>query len=164
MTADETSLLTETQQSDFCALLTLGCDRETACKYVGCSLDELRTAVDRESNFGKRILKAEAAVELKHMRNISKITEDPKEWKASIWWLEQHAPERFARRVDALPASKLRDLVTEVACAIGEEVTQEDDRRRMVKRLHQIADSLDEMFAPNRTAHEMDAEGVESEA
>ncbi len=152
MTRNETLPLDEDQKREFCTLLVLGCDRETACKYVGCSLDELREAVNCDADFGKRLLRAEATAELRHMRNVHTITENPKEWRASIWWLERRAPERFARGADALPAGKLRNLIAELACAIGEEVTHQEDRQRMVIRLLKITDSLDEMFAAQAVA------------
>ena len=80
------------------AILSIGCDRETAANYTNCSLSDIRREMLRDVAFAAEVLQAEAASELAHMRNVQNAAGENKNWRASVWWLERRSPERFGRR------------------------------------------------------------------
>ena len=52
----------------------------------------------RDADFAAEVRRAEAPVELSHMRNVQNAAQDGKNWRASVWWLERRSPERFGPR------------------------------------------------------------------
>jgi len=138
--------LTSEQQRDVCLVLSLGCDREAAVKYVGCSLEELHREMIGDSAFAADVRRAEAASEMMHMRNVQNAARDEKHWRASVWWLERRAPERYGRRaVEAVTLRQLESFIALLVSAVMDEVRAADDRQRLLARLQHVADSLDEL-------------------
>lgn len=136
--------LSEAQQRECCMLLSIGCDRQMVCHYLGISVGALSKLLRRDAAFNQRVLRAEATAELKQMQNLCEATKDPKNWRASVWWLETRSPERFARRnPQTVTVAELEELVDQLAQAIAIEVGEEQDRRRLLDRLQQIAGSED---------------------
>jgi hypothetical protein len=137
---------TSEQKRDICLVLSLGCDRETAFKYVGWSLEELRREMLRDQAFAAELRRAEAASELMHMRNVQNAARDEKHWRASVWWLERRAPERYGRRAaETVTLRQLESFVALLVSAVTDEVQAVEDRQRLLTRLQQIADALDEL-------------------
>jgi hypothetical protein len=135
--------LSQQQQHDVCLIVSVGCDRLAAAKYVGCSLADLRRAMQNVPQFAADVRRAEAAIEMTHMRNVQSAARDEKNWRASVWWLERRAPERYGRRdAGAVTAQQLEAFVAQLAAAVAEEVHDADDRQRLVTRLHRVAVSV----------------------
>lgn len=129
-------------------MISIGCDRETACNYLNMTASELRDELQQDAVFRKRILRAEATPEFNHMRNLFNAAKEEKNWRASVWWLERRSPERYARRApDAVSAAQLRQVIEELADAIVGEVDHQKDRHRLLDRLRKIAQKMHgEMF------------------
>jgi len=129
-------------------MVSMGCDRETAYKYLGVTAAELRNELEQDQNFKKQLLRAEATSEFHHMRNMHNATKDEKHWRASVWWLERRSPERYARRApDAVTEAQLRQIIEALADAIAGEVANHEDRHRLLERLTQVAQRLqDDLF------------------
>ena len=73
MTLDNISpTLTDEQKGRIYGILAVGCDRQTAADYIGCSLADLRNMMQRDSAFAKDVRRAEAEIELKHMNIVKK--------------------------------------------------------------------------------------------
>lgn len=141
--------MTDDQKRETCLIVSIGCDRETACKYLGCSLSQLRREMKQDRTFAERLLRAEATPELAHMRNLHSATKDEKNWRASVWWLERRAPERYGRRTPgAVTENQLREVIDELAEVIAGEITCPDDRLRLLRRLGAIVEALQ----PNRAS------------
>ncbi|MCG8451383.1 MAG: hypothetical protein MI725_17595, partial [Pirellulales bacterium] len=139
----EHSQFSDKQKQEFCLMISIGCDRETACKYLSWRPDQLRRALEQDPEFAKQLLKAEATPEFSHMRNLHNAAKDEKNWRVSVWWLERNAPERYARRApDALSATQLQQVIEELAEAIVSEVASECDRERLLARFEQIARAI----------------------
>ena len=51
--------------------------------------------MQHDAEFVANVRRAEASVELSHMRNVQQAAKDKKDWRASVWWLERRSPERF---------------------------------------------------------------------
>jgi hypothetical protein len=140
------SLLTDEQRRSICTILSAGCDRETATNGVGCSLDELRREMTRNHEFAIEVRRAEAACELTHMQNVRSAAREDKNWRASVWWLERRAPERYGRRdAGVVTTRQLESFLSQLVSTITAEVHDDEDRVRLVARLQQIVESLEQM-------------------
>ena len=105
MTLDQLQCtLTAEQKGRVSGILSVGCDRETAANYIGCTTADLNRAMQHDAEFAADIHRTEASSELSHMRAIHKAAEDAKNWRAAVWWLEMHAPDRFKPRCAPLVA------------------------------------------------------------
>ena len=134
---------TDELKRECCLMISMGCDRETACNYLGKTAAELRAELQRDGAFCRQLLRAEATPEFSHMRNLYNAARDEKNWRASVWWLERRAPERYAKRApESITAAQLRQVIEELTEAIGSEVNDPQDRRRVLARLVQIAERL----------------------
>ncbi len=137
--------LTDDQKREFCLIVLIGCDRETASKYLGCTSSQLQSALQQDPQFAKQLARAEATPEFIHMRNLHNAAKDEKHWRVSVWWLERCAPERYARRnPDAISESQLRQIIKQLADAIAGEVASQDDRQRLLTRLSKIACAVED--------------------
>jgi len=137
------SQFSEEHKRECCLMISMGCDRETACNYLGKSAEQLRQQLQQDPEFRKRILRAEATPEFNHMKNLFSAAKEEKNWRASVWWLERRSPERYARRApDAVSAAQLRQIIEELAEAIVGGVGHQEDRQRLLARLRQIAQKM----------------------
>jgi hypothetical protein len=137
--------LSEQQQQQIRTILTTGCDRQTAVDYVGCTLEELRQAMQLDAAFAGIVRRAEAAAEVRHMQNVEESAKQEKNWRASVWWLERRSPERFgARGPGAMTARQLKEFNAVLTAMLVEEVQNVADRRRIVERLSQVVAQLEQ--------------------
>ena len=124
-------------------MLLVGCDRETASKYLGCTPTQLRDELKRNPEFSRQLLRAEGSAEFHQMRNLHEATKDGKQWRASVWWLERLAPGRFARRAaNAITEAEWQQFLESLADAIMSEITNEADRRRLLACLARMAQAV----------------------
>jgi len=139
--------LTDAQKREVCAILSVGCDRLGAAKYVGCLWEQIRSAMLEDQQFAADIRRAEAGAELTHMRNVQSAARDEKHWRASVWWLERRSPERYGRRdAGAVTPRQLERVVDLLADVVSEEVSDAQDRLHLLERLQQITDSLEQLI------------------
>jgi len=139
--------LTEEQKAQVVGILSVGCDRQTAADYVGCSLSDIRRAMRGDPSFSADIRRAEASVELVHMRNVQELAKAKKDWRASVWWLERRAPERFARRSPGVVTARhLQEYLAILTDILQSDVQVADDRARVLARLEALAASVDSML------------------
>jgi len=143
--------LTHEQQAQVCGVLSVGCDRHTAASFAGCSLADIRRSMRNDSQFAARLQRAEAGVELSHMRTIQEAGKDPKNWRTSVWWLERHAPERFGpRSAGAVTARQLKAFIAILADVINGGETSPIDRAQIIERLKIFSESIDRLLRDQR--------------
>jgi hypothetical protein len=143
------SELTDEQKGQIYGILSVGCDRDrqTAANFVGCSLAQIRRAMQQDATFAAGVCRAQAGAELNHMRNIQQAAKDVKNWRAAVWWLERRSPERFGPRgPGVVTARQLKAFLEILGDALREEVRDARDRRQVVARLSHLADSVDRML------------------
>jgi len=126
--------LTDEQKGQVCGILSVGCTRETAADFVGCSLGDIGQAMQQDSTFAANILRTEAGSELSHMRNVQQAAKEAKNWRASVWWLERCSPERYGPR-GKVTATQLQAFIDTVVTILNDELQDEADRQRVVARL-----------------------------
>jgi len=131
--------LTSEQKAQVCAIAAVGCDRQIAARYLGCCLESLRTEIERDPSFARDLVQAEAQAELGHMRNVKQAAAEEKNWRASVWWLERRAPDRYARRdAGAMSVTQIQQFIASLSTIIAEEVRHAPDRERLLKRLQDL--------------------------
>jgi hypothetical protein len=84
-------MLDAMERTKLCELLKVGCTRLAAAKYVGLTLEQLEAQIARDETLAKDLLRAEGAAALAFMGNVRKASSDEKQWRSSVWWLEQQA-------------------------------------------------------------------------
>ena len=157
-----TSLTCE-QQTVLCQLAAVGCDRVTARNFLGASAEALHAALKGDPAFAAKWLKAQATAEFQHMKNIFSAAKDEKHWRASVWWLERMAPERFARRGGAGPSpAQWEQMIQELADAVVASATGEVDRAALIDRLTQAAMRLSGEANASAAPTETDDEEIDA--
>jgi hypothetical protein len=140
--------LTEDQKREAVAIVALGCDRETAAKYVNQPPQALEDESRRDPGFAAELRRAEAKCELGHMRVVQQAANEGRQWRASLWWLERRAPERYARRdAGSVTRRELARFLNAVAGGIAAEVRDANDRQRVLDRLADLADAIGDPLA-----------------
>lgn len=145
--------LTADQKGQITGVLSLGCDRQTAAHIVGCKLSDLRRTQQQDAEFAASIRRAEASAELNHMRNVQEAAKKESNWRASVWWLQQHSPERFAHRgPGVVTARHLKAFVAILDEVLKENVRNDDDRQRISARFQSIVESADQLLRDMQTS------------
>jgi hypothetical protein len=151
MTCEQVSGLTDEQRGTILGILSVGCDRQAAADYVGCSLSEFRRAMKQDAEFLKQVCHAEASVELKHMSVVWEAIKDAKNWKTSVWWLERRHPERYGGRTAGVVTSRqLKAFVAMLYDVLEEEIQETAARQRLGHRLDSLVRAVDELMCDER--------------
>jgi hypothetical protein len=150
MTNDLTRTLTDEQKAQIFGVLAVGCDRQTAADYIGCSLVELQRAIQHDAAFAAEVRRAEAQVELRHMGVVERNAREKENWRTSVWWLERRSPERFARRANTVTHRQIKSIIAILVDILGEEVQDTEDRNRTVARFNRVSGSLELMVGDSQ--------------
>lgn len=161
--------LSDERKREAALIVSIGCDRETAAKYVGCDAEAFRSAVLCDEGFAEALAKAEAGCELAHMRNIQQAAREDRHWRASVWWLERRLPDRYAKRdAGAVSRKELMRFLSSLAGGIAATVQTEEDRQRVLDKLGDLAESLSDPLLADCQAiaqqEEKPEEGMVSES
>jgi hypothetical protein len=143
MTCELIYKLTDAQKNQICAVLSVGCDRETAAGVAECSILDIGRALEEDPQFVTRVRRAEATAEFRHMQNILNATNDGRYWRASVWWLEHRSPERFARRS---PGAITPEQLKEALAMWNERVQQEFASPEELQRISLCFDDMNAML------------------
>ena len=136
------SELTAEQQGQVYGILSVGCDRETAANYIGCSLADIVRAMRQDAEFGASVRRTEAAAELSHMRTVQNAAKDEKHWRASVWWLERRSPERFgSRSAGAVTSRHLKAFLTIIGESLHNDIHNAEDRAARDGEIRTISDA-----------------------
>jgi hypothetical protein len=147
--------LTEFNKAQFCAILHLGCDRATACKFLGLSIEQLAAEIERNAEFAQQAHHAEAKAEVDHMRNVRAAALDEKNWRTSVWWLERQERELEGSEDSSLwnsPAT-VRATLNKLIEIVMAEVDDPIRRHAVIARLREI----ESHFALDNVATRTDA-------
>jgi hypothetical protein len=138
--------LTDKQKGQICGILSVGCDRETAASYVGCTTADIGHAMREDLAFAAQVRRTEAGSELAHMRTVQEAAKEAKNWRASVWWMERHAPERFGPRgAGIVTIRQLDEFLNVLTELIREEIDCDDIQQRIHARMADTLRALEEI-------------------
>lgn len=129
-------VLDEIKKREILAILTVGCSRRTAARYVGCAADTITNTAQRDPAFAEQLAHAEHNAEIGYIKNIQKAAKKEQYWRAAAWALERRNPEDFApRSPEVITVEQIQHLLAQFAEIIVEEVPVARYRKSILRRL-----------------------------
>jgi len=129
------------QRSQICAIIAIGCGRECAANYIGCSVATIEQLVARSKSFAGRLATAESQNEITHLENIR--AAGKKEWRASAWALERRYPERYGpRKPKSLTSSQVTNVLAKFAALVHEASSDARSREQLQTQLSELVQEL----------------------
>ncbi len=149
-------VLDEIKRREILAILAVGGSRRVAAKYVGCTARTIRNTARRDPQFAEQLHRKEYQSEIGYLENIRSAARNERYWRAAAWALERLNPERYGRRSpDAITIDQVKELLTQFAEIIVEEVPVPLFRKNVLKRLDAISRGLKgESERPRTADHE----------
>jgi hypothetical protein len=155
--------LDEQKQREICAMLAVGCDRRSAAKYVGCTVETIRQTALRDREFAERLRHSELRAKLAQLQNIQSAGKSS--WRASAWMLERLYPQEFARRApDTVTREELAQFLTELGKLFGRHVTDPAAQTALQADLEVLAANAREEPDSNRLELSDEAERILDQA
>ncbi len=131
--------LTLLEKKNIVAIITVGCSRETAARYVGCSSAIIRREIAENKRFATQIAKAEEDSEVFFINKIRQAANKEQYWRAAAWALERRCPNRYAARgAGMLSMDQVRALVSRLAEIVVQEIPGGAERRNLLKKIHDL--------------------------
>ena len=131
--------LTALEKKNIIAIITVGCSRETAARYVGCSPYIIRREIAENKSFAADVARAEEDSEVFFINKIRQAANKEQYWRAAAWALERRCPNRYAPRgAGSLNTDQVRAMVSRLAEIVIQEVPGGTERRRILKRIHDM--------------------------
>ncbi len=147
-------MLTPAQQQEIITAASSGIALDTAARYAGFQTDAVYDSLTSDWRFARDLTRTMVGLEIWHMNNVKQAAKDPKHWRASVWWLEQMAPELYKRSSDrTISAADVRKLIERLIVTVNQEV-QHPDSDRLRLRLGAIIRELEALDPPRWNSEE----------
>ena len=135
--------LDEMKQREICAIISVGCSRQTAASYVGCASDTIRKTAQRDAGFNDQLQQAESKYEILHLKNINEAAKSKQYWRAAAWALERKFPDRYGHRhPTSITAEQVSNLVAQLAEIVAEAVPAAKHRKAVLRRITALLEVL----------------------
>jgi len=132
-------VLDHMKKGQILAIISVGCSRRTAARYVGCDAKTIRNTADRDPEFAAQLCHANHAAEIEYVKRINNAAKKEQYWRAAAWALERLNPEDFAKRSPGnLTAEDVRTLLRRLGEILLSEVPVARHRKAAVKRLDRL--------------------------
>ncbi|MBR0236649.1 MAG: hypothetical protein IJQ39_01020 [Thermoguttaceae bacterium] len=131
--------ISEIKQREILALLSVGCSRRTAARYVNCTQKAIDELAQTNPDFAEKLRRAEANLEIESIKNMFNAAKQEKNWRASAWLLERKSPQEFLKKKpDVIPAGLLDTLLNRIVTLLIEECPAAVQRKGLLKKLDVI--------------------------
>ena len=131
--------LSESVKKEIAAIVGTGCPLETAAKYAGCRIADIKREQQKDETFQNELTRAEELAEIYFVRQIKKAAQKEQYWRAAAWALERRIPGRYAARSAAsLSVAEIRDIFGKLAEIVLAEVSQKEDRKKIIARVEKL--------------------------
>lgn len=138
------------KKNQILAILSVGCSRRIAARYVGCSPATIQNTADREPEFAEQLHHADHGVEIEYLKRIRTAAQKEQYWRAAALALERFNPEDFAKRpLGALTLGQVKTLVTRLAEIVIAEVPRADFRKRVLKAVDRFLAKIEPVPLPS---------------
>lgn len=135
--------LTKKQKDEILAIITVGCSRKVAARYVGCTPLFIRKTAQQDAAFASQLQHAEEQAEITSMKSINAAARQERYWKAAAWILERKNPEEYRLRAPGtFNAAQLKFIVEHLSAIITEEVKAPTYRKRVLARFEEFLKKL----------------------
>jgi len=135
----------EKQKHEIIAILTVGCTRYTAARYIGCRPEDIRREIGCNKEFARQVAKAEEAAEVYYMQRIKDAAKKEQYWRAAAWVLERRCPNRYASRgAHTITFDQLARLMSRIGEIVGGEIKDAETRTKILKRFQMLTTMLGE--------------------
>ncbi len=150
-------VLHEIKRREILAIISVGCSRRTAARYVGCAPTTIQNTAERDPQFAVQLDHAEKQPELTQLKNITAAAKKPQYWRAAAWVLERINPRRYAPRApDVITRDQIARLLDAFARIVAEEVPVDRFRKNIIKRLDRLAAGFNCSLSPDSEATDDD--------
>jgi hypothetical protein len=138
-------VLDEIKQREILAILSVGCSRRTAARYVGCAPTTIQNTADRDPKFAEKLRHAENQAELTWLKNINTAAKKEQYWRAAAWALEHIKPEQYAKRhPNVITVEQISQLLSQFAQIVSEEIPVDKYRKAVLNRFEELQQCLKE--------------------
>ena len=136
-------VLDEIKRAEILAILSVGCSRRTAARYVGCAVSTIQNTADRDPTFAEALDRAEYQAEIAYLQNIQSAARKEQYWRAAAWALERKNPAEYARKSpDVLTLDQVKLLLADLAEIVVSRVPVPLYRKQILKRLDALCAGL----------------------
>lgn len=154
--------LTPLEKKNILAIISVGCSRETAARYVGCPEYRIRREMADDPAFAAEMVKAAEDSEVYFINKIRKAADKEQYWRAAAWALERRCPNRYAPRgAGTLTMDQVRRLLAKLADVVIQMIPGGSERRRLLHRIRELVREIDS--DPAARTDERPAETAEEE-
>ncbi len=137
--------LTKKQKDEILAILTVGCSRKIAARYVGCAPSLISKIAADDPDFAQDLRHAEQQAEIASMKSINAAARQERYWKAAAWILERRNPEEYRlRSPGTFNAQEFKFIINHLSEMIVEEVKAPTHRKRLLARIDEFLKSMEE--------------------
>jgi len=137
------------KQREICLLLSAGCSREEAARYIGCGRATIFRAARRDPAFAHALEQAEVNRQYSQLQNVRRAA--GQSWRAAAWLLERFDPNRFDRNRSARYTSEDVATVTAGVCKLLIQAKVDPENRDHARRyMDDLVDDLNSRGAIER--------------
>jgi len=128
--------LTPQKQREALAILSVGCSRAVAARYVRCTPHLLRREILENSQFAEEVAKAEEGIELFYLTRIRSAAMKEQYWRAAAWALERRVPNRYGiKKPEILTAEHVQKFMVACIQVIVDELPNKEQQKKILNRL-----------------------------
>lgn len=138
-------VLDDVKRAEIVAIVSVGCSRRMAARYVGCSPTTIRATARRNDDFAHQLARAEQKSQIGLIKNIRDAAKKAQYWRAAAWALERLNPEDFASRgPDVVTVEQMHALMDQLAQVLVEHVPIAVHRKQVLRCVERILRELPE--------------------
>jgi len=147
--------LDEIKKREILAILSVGCSRRMAARYVGCSPSTIPRTALRDPEFAERLSRATLGAQVGYLKNIQKAAKKEQYWRAAAWALERLNPEEFAPRdPDTVTIVRIKEMMAQLAQLVVEDLPNPEHRKHIIAGVNAMLAELDAESKENGGSNE----------
>ncbi len=136
-------VLDAVKRADILTILSVGCSRRAAARYVGCAPSTIAATAQRDPEFARQLARVEQTSQIGLIKNIRDAAKKPQYWRAAAWALERLNPEDFAlRSPDVVTVEQMHAIIRQLAQVLVEHVPIARHRKQVLRAIERMMSEL----------------------